>query len=120
PVRAIGFVLGDLPRSLVGHERVARVVDARGYLEPGRLPLQGGGGLHLEVEHVELGVGRGRDRRRVLDDVSLVVAPGRTLAVVGSTGAGKSTLVDVLMRLTDPDDGVVRYDSVDVRALSEE
>src|SRR5690606_40870933 len=93
---------------------------ARGYLEPGRLPLQGGGGLHLEVEHVELGVGRGRDRRRVLDDVSLVVAPGRTLAVVGSTGAGKSTLVDVLMRLTDPDDGVVRYDSVDVRALSEE
>src|SRR5690606_36294815 len=80
PVRAIGFVLGDLPRSLVGHERVARVVDARGYLEPGRLPLQGGGGLHLEVEHVELGVGRGRDRRRVLDDVSLVVAPGRTIA----------------------------------------
>jgi len=120
PVRAIGFVLGDLPRSLVGHERVARVVDARGYLEPGRLPLQGGGGLHLEVEHVELGVGRGRDRRQLLDDVSLVVAPGRTLAVVGSTGAGKSTLVDVLMRLTDPDDGVVRYDGVDVRALSEE
>src|SRR5699024_9150100 len=40
PVRAIGFVLGDLPRSLVGHERIARVIDARGYLVDGADPLE--------------------------------------------------------------------------------
>lgn len=119
PVRAIGFVLGDLPRSLVGHDRVARVIDARGYLEPGDVALDGDGGLHLEAEHVTLVADRRGDERRLLDDVSLVVPPGGTLAVVGSTGAGKSTLVDVLMRLTDPTHGVVRYDGVDVRALSD-
>lgn len=120
PVRAIGFVLGDLPRSLVGHERISRVIDARGYLEPGDVDLPGSGGLHLETEHVGLDVSRGREARRLLDDVSLVVPPGGTLAVVGATGAGKSTLVDVLLRMTDPSDGVVRYDGVDVRALSDD
>lgn len=50
PVRAIGFVLGDLPRSLVGHERISRVIDARGYLEPGDVGPVGSGGLHLEAE----------------------------------------------------------------------
>ncbi len=120
PVRAIGFVLGDLPRSLVGHDRVARVVDARGYLEPGDVALDGRGGLHLEVERVGLRIGERAGSRRLLDDVSFEVEPGRTLAVVGSTGAGKSTLVDVLMRLTEPSEGVVRYDGVDVRALSEQ
>jgi len=119
PVRAIGFVLGDLPRSLVGHDRISRVIDARGYLEPGHVDLTGTGGLHLETEHVRLEVGRGAESRLLLDDVSLVVPPGGTLAVVGSTGAGKSTLVDVLLRMTDATEGVVRYDGVDVRALSE-
>lgn len=120
PVRAIGFVLGDLPRSLVGHERVARVIDARGYLEPGDVDLPGSGGLHLEAEGIGLEVGQGRSARPLLDDVSFVVPPGGTLAVVGATGAGKSTLVDVLLRMTDPTEGVVRYDGVDVRALSDE
>ncbi len=119
PVRAIGFVLGDLPRSLVGHERVSRVIDARGYLEEGAVELSGTGGLHLETEHVGLDIARGADARRLLEDVSLVVPPGGTLAIVGATGAGKSTLVDVLLRMTDPSDGVVRYDGVDVRALSD-
>ena len=119
PVRAIGFVLGDLPRALVGHDRVARVVDAGGHLEEGNVVLSGAGGLHLETEHVHLEIARGTERRALLTDVSLVVPPGGTLAVVGATGAGKSTLVDVLLRMTDPTDGVVRYDGVDVRALSD-
>lgn len=120
PVRAIGFVLGDLPRSLVGHDRISRVIDARGYLEPGDIELNGSGGLHLEVEDVSLAVGRRGEQRYLLRDVGLVVEPGQTLAVVGATGAGKSTLVDVLMRLQDPTDGVVRYDGIDVRALADD
>lgn len=117
PVRMIGFVLGDLPRSLVGHDRISRVIDARGYLEEGTESLPSEGGLDLEVEHVRLEVGRARTP--ILKDVSFRVDPGQTLAIVGSTGAGKSTLVDVLMRMTDPTDGVVRYDGVDVRALTD-
>jgi ATP-binding cassette subfamily B protein len=119
PVRAIGFVLGDLPRSLVGHDRISRVIDARGYLEPGDVDLTTSGGLHLEVEDVSLAIGRRGEQRYLLREVGLVVEPGQTLAVVGATGSGKSTLVDVIMRLQDPTDGVVRYDGVDVRALTD-
>ena len=112
PVRAIGFVLGDLPRSLVGHERISRVIDARGYLSEGDQDLPGRGGLHLSTEDVTVpGITGGPDRH-LLHQVSLDVPAGHTLAVVGPTGSGTSTLVDVLARLQDPAGGQVRYDGV--------
>ena len=54
----------------------------------------------------------------VLRDVSFSVAPGETVGIVGPTGSGKSTLVKLLVRLYDPDDGTVRVDDVDVRDRS--
>ena len=54
----------------------------------------------------------------VLDDVSVRVAPGRSLAIVGPTGAGKTTLVNLLPRLIDPIAGQVFVDGVDVKAWS--
>ena len=52
-----------------------------------------------------------------LDDVSLHVGPGETLAIVGATGAGKSTIANLVSRFWDPDTGVVRLDGIDVRTL---
>ncbi|HEY9442593.1 MAG TPA: ABC transporter ATP-binding protein, partial [Gemmatimonadales bacterium] len=57
------------------------------------------------------------DRGWALQDVSFRVEPGRSLAIVGATGAGKSTLVDLLVRTYDPDRGVIRIDGVDIRRL---
>ncbi len=54
---------------------------------------------------------------RVLSGVTLDVAPGRTVAVVGATGSGKSSLASLLVRLVDPDAGAVSYDGQDVRSL---
>ena len=114
PVRAIGFVLGDLPRSLVGHERISRVIDARGYLSEGHARLEPAGGLHLEVDRVSVTVPGllGNPDRDLLHQVSLELPAGHTLAVVGPTGSGKSTLVDLLARLQDPSTGEVRYDGL--------
>lgn len=122
PVRAIGFVLGDLPRSLVGHDRISRVADARGYLRDGRRPLPGAGGIDLTVEGISLAV---QDEIAgphipLLHDISFTVPAGATVAIVGSTGAGKTTLMDVVTRLTDPTSGSVQYNGIDVRELTDE
>ena len=118
PVRAFGWVLGELPRALVGHERVARVVDSEGELVPGTQPLvRGPQGASLHVSGVGVSVDGPEGPVELLRDVDLDVAPGRVVAVVGPTGAGKTTLVSLVPRLTDPTTGTVAVDGTDVRDL---
>lgn len=117
PIRSIGWLLGEFPRSVVGHERVQRVLRARGEMPYGGQPLppSGEGGAGLRVEH--LGYRYDPDQP-VLEDVDFDVAPGRTVALVGATASGKSTLTDLIARLVDPDEGRVLVDGVDVRDLA--
>jgi len=119
PVRAFGWVLGELPRGLVGHERVARVVDAEGELVAGARPLAraAGGGAALRMSGVGVQVPGPAGPIELLGGVDLDVAPGRVVAVVGPTGAGKTTLVSLVPRLTDPSTGTVEVDGTDVRDL---
>jgi len=121
PIRALGWVLAEVPRSVVGWNRVRAVLDAEGALPFGELPLPGDGPAGLEVRRVRFayadGAADGEDegRAHVLRDVSFAVRPGRTIAVVGPTGSGKSTLTTLLVRLVDPAGGTVLLDGVDVR-----
>ena len=116
PVRAFGWVLGELPRALVGYERIASVLDAPGIPVAGeqRLPVATRG-AHVRFEDVGVDVRAGGRDVTLLDDIELDLAPGRTIAVVGPTGAGKTTLVSLLARLSDPTRGRVLIDGVDVR-----
>src|SRR5205807_4401559 len=84
------------------------VEDRRG----ARLLATAGGRVHLE--NVTFGYEPGR---AVLHGVSLEARPGETVAIVGATGAGKSTLVSLVPRFFDPWEGRVTFDSVDVREL---
>lgn len=122
PLMAFGWVLGELPRALVGYDRIAEVVDAAGELPSGtrRLPASDAG---LRVRFADVGVdventGVERGTRTLLDAVDVEVAPGTTVAVVGPTGAGKTTLVSLLARLSDPTRGHVLLDDVDARDLA--
>jgi ATP-binding cassette subfamily B protein len=114
PVRAIGWVLNELPRSVVGYDRVQRVLTAQGQQAPGSRPLEADEPIGLDITHLGFAYGE----ESVLHDVTFDVVPGRTVAVVGPTGSGKSTLASLLVRLVDPRTGAVLYDGTDVRELS--
>jgi ABC-type multidrug transport system fused ATPase/permease subunit len=118
PIRAIGWVLADLPRALAGYDRVTPVLEATGEIPHGPEAAPGGtGGAHLALAGVDYSYDEGE--RATLADVTFDVAAGSTLAVVGPTGSGKSTLAGLLVRLVDPADGTVVLDGVDLRRLRE-
>ena len=112
PMRFIGWILAELPRAIVGYSRLERVfrepVTVLPAVDPVPIP---GGPLAIDVEDVHHVL----DGARVLDGVSLRIAPEESVAIVGQTGGGKSTLSQLLVRLADPDDGVVRVGGVDLR-----
>ncbi len=116
PIRSIGWLLGEFPRSVVGFRRTSRVVEATGAMAYGAATLPtGAGGARLEVD----GLGFSYDADApLLDGVSFDVDPGRTVALVGATASGKSTLTHLLTRLFDPDRGQVLVDGVDLRELA--
>ncbi|WP_327093216.1 ABC transporter ATP-binding protein/permease [Nonomuraea sp. NBC_01738] len=114
PIRALGWVLAELPRSVVGFERVRAVLDATGSMEYGGATLKDARPAALDVAAVSYAYGEAE----VLHDITFDVPAGRTVALVGPTGSGKSTLVQLLVRLVDPDAGAVSLDGVDVRELA--
>lgn len=116
PIRALGWVLAELPRAVVGYERIQAVLGATGSMRHGAVELPGTRPARLEVRG--LGYAYGDGEFPVLRDVSLEVAPGRTVALVGPTGSGKSTLAQTFVRLVDPAEGVVLVDGTDLRDVA--
>lgn len=121
PVRAIGWVLAELPRSAVGWRRVGAVLGATGRMEYGTAELpEAPQGRALAVRGVDHDVvDPDGSTQRLLHDVSMEVPRGSTVAVVGSTGAGKSTLTSLLVRLVDPVNGRISMDGTDVRDVAQ-
>ena len=117
PIRSIGWLLGEFPRSVVGYNRVTDVLRARGEMVYGDARLPGLAGARLDVDHL---VYAHDPDQPLLQDVDFTVEPGRTVALVGATAAGKSTLTALLTRLVDPDGGAVRVDGTDLRDLAKD
>jgi ATP-binding cassette, subfamily B, bacterial len=116
PIRSIGWLLGEFPRSVVGFRRVHRVLDEPVDTAYGDSRLDGDNdAARLELDRLAYSYVPGQ---RLLADLSFTVDPGRTVAVVGETASGKSTLTTLLTRLVDPDGGRVLVDGVDLRDLA--
>ena len=117
PLRVITYVLGDMPPAVAGYQRVETVLaEPRLPLPPGGTPLPAGP-LALEVERLRFAYRPGAD---AIDDVSFQLQPGETVALVGPTGSGKSTLTLLLARLLEPDGGSVRLGGVDLASMTDE
>jgi ATP-binding cassette subfamily B protein len=117
PMRLIGFLLSDIPRSVVGRTRIEEVLAEPNDLPPAvekrQLPP---GPLGVSVASASFGYGP----NQVLRDLSFEVRPNESVALVGATGSGKSTIAQLLVRLADPGAGSIRIGGVDLRHVDPE
>jgi len=113
PFRSIGNLIGSAQRAAASGQRVFEILDTEPELdEPAHpVPLPAGGG-HVRFEGVTFGYEPGRP---VLQDLDLDIPAGRTIALIGATGSGKSTVTQLIPRFYDPQEGRVTVDGVDVR-----
>jgi ABC-type multidrug transport system fused ATPase/permease subunit len=115
PMRMLGIALGMAQRAVASGQRVFELLDREPRLTaPEDAPPLPAGGGRVELRGVSFAYDGGAP---VLRDVDLDVEAGRTVALVGPTGSGKTTLVMLIPRLYDVNEGAVLVDGIDVRTL---
>ncbi len=111
------FMAVMIPRASVSADRIGEVLDTESSVQPPSNPVTGGI-RRGELEMRDVGFAYPGAEQPVLSGLSLTArAGGKTTAIIGSTGAGKTTLVNLMPRLFDATSGSVRMDGVDVREL---
>jgi ATP-binding cassette subfamily B protein len=127
PMIAFGWVINLLQRGAASMDRIQQILREVPEITSPAAPLPlppSGGGRRVEFRGVWFRYpvpragDRTGDRGWALEDVSFAAAAGSWVAIVGATGAGKSTLVELVARLADPDRGEIRLDGVPLRQLS--
>ncbi|HYQ78240.1 MAG TPA: ABC transporter ATP-binding protein [Solirubrobacterales bacterium] len=118
PMRSLGMALGMAQRAVASGNRMFEILDREPAIQspPGAPALPPGDGS-IELRGVTLRYG---DAAPALSAVDLDVEAGKTVALVGPSGAGKTSLVGLVARLYDPDEGTVLVDGADVREIDVE
>ncbi len=115
PIESLGVILAMAQEAMTAADRVLDIFDTESSIVGGDIDLEHASG-HLRFEHVDFHY-PGADEL-VLQDVNLDVEPGETIAIVGATGSGKTTLTSLVPRLDDATGGRVTIDGVDTRDLT--
>jgi ATP-binding cassette, subfamily B, multidrug efflux pump len=116
PMIAFGWVTNMLQRGMASWKRMLEVLDTEPGIADSTVPIADADWqVRGAIEFRGLNFGYGE--RRILHDINARIEPGQTVALVGPTGSGKSTLIALLARLHDPPPGTVFIDGVDVRRI---
>ncbi len=118
PIRDVSQVLNVVQSAAVSTERIFEFLDEVPEVQdaPGAQPLPAVVG-EVRYEHVSFAYEEGQ---RILHDITLEVKPGRTVAFVGATGAGKSSIINLLCRFYDPQEGRILIDGHDIRHVTQQ
>lgn len=120
PIRGLGWLLGQMPQALVAFRRVGEIAKAATEVdEPGTVRVAAGGAGHVSFDAADIGADDGDGNLAViLRDVSLTLKPGTITALVGATGAGKSTVALAAARLARPTSGEILLDDTDLATIA--
>jgi ATP-binding cassette subfamily B protein len=114
PLTQLASMVNVMQSGIASAERVFELLDAEEETEDGVLTIDVEPRGRVEFDHVSFSYDKAHP---LIEDLSLVAEPGHTIAIVGPTGAGKTTLVNLLMRFYDIDDGVITLDGVDTSKM---
>ncbi len=119
-IGALSEVMGEAQRAAGATERLLELLSARSNIQnpakPLALPARAANGAALELANVTFNY-PSRPDTAALSHLSLAIKPGETVAVVGPSGAGKTTLFQLFLRFYDPQSGAITLDGVDIRQL---
>ena len=120
-VMMMGMLIVLLPRALVSGRRIGELLDSEVLVGPPANPQslpEKGSGLPLRFERV--GFGYPGAEAMILEEIDFEIGPGEILGIIGATGSGKSTIVNLVARLDDPNEGRVTLGGVDLREIAPE
>ncbi len=116
PVRRIGQITPAVAQAIAAGERIFEILDAQSEVteSPAAVPLPPVSG-HVRFEHVSFAY---FGRHRILNDISFEAQPGQVIALLGATGSGKSTIINLIPRFYDPTAGRILVDGYDLRDVT--
>lgn len=117
PMMALGYVINIFQRGAASMERINTILDQESEIKEIENPIELDSPKgKVEFKNVNFKYQTGKDY--ALKDINFTVEDGNTLAILGKTGSGKSTIVNLLLRLYDIDVGEIKFSNVDIRDLS--
>jgi ATP-binding cassette subfamily B protein len=114
PLTQLASMINVMQSGIASAERVFELLDADEETDDGTVTTDIEPRGRVEFDHVSFSYDKAHP---LIEDLSLVAEPGQTIAIVGPTGAGKTTLVNLLMRFYDIDDGAITLDGVDISKM---